>query len=1092
MRTTRQKFNLILTLAVMLMTAQTAWAQGVNYLDASGTQQTCSTYTTMTSSTTSWSDGWYVVSNSTTINNRISVSGTVNLILCNNATLTASKGITIGSSATFNVYAQTEDEATMGALTATAEVNSNNSAIGGVYQTNFGTININGGKITATTNYNCGAPIGGAYGSNSGNITINGGIVSATAHDYTNCAGIGGGNNGYVSSIILNGGVITATGDTQYGGAGIGTGSYGGSGTMIITITSGVKRIVATKGYNSDCIGKGTNATTTVNVVFKHNNSEVTGDAKNAVFYDTGEGASSRTIRGNVTNHSITISNNILASVTANVAAAPEGETITLTVGTAVDESTLKVNDGNSDLTLTDIGNRQYTFVMPNADVTVTASVAATYSVTLPANMEIVSATNTADANGKYISGTTVTFKVSFPFTATSEVSDGTNTLTATDGIYSVTVGTADITITATTQRSATIDLSDAPSDFTAINNDVLTGSTSHTVTIANNVGITLSGATISGGIICNGTADITLVGTNSVTGMQYKAGVQIGGSGTTLTIKGAGSLTATGGRGGAGIGTGVVFANESNTSGNITIMGGSVTANGAEFDPNTHEGGDGIGKGYTYANATNTIGTVTITTGIDCVEASSISETVVYKHGETDVTANASGYFTINGSTILRNYTITYNLNDGTNATGNPATYNLKTETFTLENPSRDGYEFAGWFSDAEFNTPATTTITKGTTGDKTFWAKWTRPITSEGITISIPSQEWTGSEVTPVITVKDGETTLTLTTDYIITAPSGTIQNAGDYTYKITGAGIYTGETTATFTITPKAVTNANVTNTGTTPTITLTQDQNGTTATLDGASDGSVSITADVAVEKVILSREFGSGQKTAVCWPFAVSAEQTATLGKFYEFKGIDGDGKIEMQEVTTGLTENTPYIFEPSSDKTEIDFGAKTLKAGGPVSVSNGYTYKGIYSRVKWTTDTTDPLYNATLAGELGKAYGFALKDKTVGTTEYHKGQFVKLASGAHSRAFRAYLLYDGTWDGNQPTAAARRTTRGEGGLPDVIDIVWLAANSGTTGISSIGITHDGDAWYSLDGRKLNGKPTAKGLYIHNGRKEVVK
>ena len=31
-----------------------------------------------------------------------------------------------------------------------------------------------------------------------------------------------------------------------------------------------------------------------------------------------------------------------------------------------------------------------------------------------------------------------------------------------------------------------------------------------------------------------------------------------------------------------------------------------------------------------------------------------------------------------------------------------------------------------------------------------------------------------------------------------------------------------------------------------------------------------------------------------------------------------------------------------------------------------------------------------------------------------------------------------------------------------------------------------------DAWYDLSGRKLNGKPTAKGLYIHNGIKVVIK
>ena len=90
---------------LMMLTTATAWADGISYLDATGTQQSCTTYTTVTNSSTSWSGGWYVVSSSTTIADRITVSGTVNLILTNNATLTASKGITVGSSATFNIYA---------------------------------------------------------------------------------------------------------------------------------------------------------------------------------------------------------------------------------------------------------------------------------------------------------------------------------------------------------------------------------------------------------------------------------------------------------------------------------------------------------------------------------------------------------------------------------------------------------------------------------------------------------------------------------------------------------------------------------------------------------------------------------------------------------------------------------------------------------------------------------------------------------------------------------------------------------------------------------------------------------------------------
>lgn len=31
-----------------------------------------------------------------------------------------------------------------------------------------------------------------------------------------------------------------------------------------------------------------------------------------------------------------------------------------------------------------------------------------------------------------------------------------------------------------------------------------------------------------------------------------------------------------------------------------------------------------------------------------------------------------------------------------------------------------------------------------------------------------------------------------------------------------------------------------------------------------------------------------------------------------------------------------------------------------------------------------------------------------------------------------------------------------------------------------------------NAWYTLDGRKLDGKPTAKGIYIHTEKRVVIK
>ena len=765
-------------LLLMLLTTVTTWAQDVTYLDENGTGQTCSTYTTMTDGSSSLTAGWYVVSNDVTIADRISVSGTVNLILGNGATLTASKGITVGSDATLNLYAQSDDEATMGALVATAENNSNNAAIGGVNNTNFGTIVINGGKITATTNSNSGAAIGGGYGSTGGSITINGGIVSATAGGYSNSAGIGGGNNGYVASVTLNGGIITATGDTQYGGAGIGTGAYAGNGTMTITIGSGVKKLVATKGENSDCIGKQPNANTTVNVVFKNGETTVEGDDKDAVFYDTGEGTV-RQVRAKAQNHAVTMSNDLKANITAMPEYALAGETVTLTLGAAVDASTLRVNDGTSDLTLTDAGNSQYNFTMPDGDVTVTATAAQSYAVNLPANMEVVSATNAADANGKYITGTIVTFKPEFGYEA-SNVSDGTNALTATDGVYSVTVADADITITATVERSSTINLADAPGDFMAIAGDLLTGTTSHTVTITDGASITLSGATINGGIVCNGSATITLVGTNSVSGwngydtnigaLHYSAGIQIGGSGTTLTINGDGSLTATGGKGSAGIGLNRAWnVTEDVVGGNIVINGGTITANGgtggagigagvtkgtqnsssrkAIVGTITITGGtvtavggssaDGIGAGQNDYNATIQIGTVTIYDGIDKVDASSIKDfaSVVYMHGETNVTASKTDYFTI------------------------------------------------------------------GEDGNR-------RLIVQKPVIAEIADQTYTGSEITPEPTVTIGSLSLTKGTDYEYSYTNNT--NVGTATVRATFQGTYAslGYVERTFNIVPSTI--------------------------------------------------------------------------------------------------------------------------------------------------------------------------------------------------------------------------------------------------------------------------------------------
>ena len=73
--------------------------------------------------------------------------------------------------------------------------------------------------------------------------------------------------------------------------------------------------------------------------------------------------------------------------------------------------------------------------------------------------------------------------------------------------------------------------------------------------------------------------------------------------------------------------------------------------------------------------------------------------------------------------------YKITYKMNGGINAEINPDTYTIETETIVLEAPEREGYTFAGWYTDSKFSSKSKVTEIKlGSTGNKTLYAKWTK----------------------------------------------------------------------------------------------------------------------------------------------------------------------------------------------------------------------------------------------------------------------------------------------------------------------------------------------------------------------------
>lgn len=101
-----------------------------------------------------------------------------------------------------------------------------------------------------------------------------------------------------------------------------------------------------------------------------------------------------------------------------------------------------------------------------------------------------------------------------------------------------------------------------------------------------------------------------------------------------------------------------------------------------------------------------------------------------VYEPSEISGQNSTTGKAAITYIAPAELYTITYELNGGTQGDNAMTTYNISSETFDLPTPTRDNYIFKGWFETADFKTAPVTQIIQGSVGDKTFYAKWFGPL--------------------------------------------------------------------------------------------------------------------------------------------------------------------------------------------------------------------------------------------------------------------------------------------------------------------------------------------------------------------------
>lgn len=252
-----------MTLLVMVLTTMTAWAQGVDYIDANGVVKNTATDdivgndnpTVLTGGgATTLSAGWYVVNSDITytgdsFSGLVTLRGDVTIILCNGKTMNigtstsegrvSGSGI-YGSGHNLTIYGQTLDEGTAGQLRIYMSSSYSNDAgiliFPGTYTQHSGNVTINSFSNNAINVY--------------GDITINGGKLDATATaeqwNSNDVIALACSNN-----INMNGGILNATGITSrssYSANGIHGAVTMTGGTLTASGTAEVKKSIGIEG----------------------------------------------------------------------------------------------------------------------------------------------------------------------------------------------------------------------------------------------------------------------------------------------------------------------------------------------------------------------------------------------------------------------------------------------------------------------------------------------------------------------------------------------------------------------------------------------------------------------------------------------------------------------------------------------------------------------------------------------------------------------------------------------------------------------------------------------------------------------------
>ncbi len=168
------------------------------------------------------------------------------------------------------------------------------------------------------------------------------------------------------------------------------------------------------------------------------------------------------------------------------------------------------------------------------------------------------------------------------------------------------------------------------------------------------------------------------------------------------------------------------ITAIETGSTGNISLYAKwTINSNTVVFDPNGGSGSMPSQNGDTGA-------TITLSGNTFTKDGAKFAGWSTSKNGpsmycdQSKYVMSSLPYTTLYAVWSTSEYTVQYDVNGGINNASNPSGYNTDSETIKLQDPTRDGYTFAGWYKESSY-TNAVSEIASGSTANLTLYAKWT-----------------------------------------------------------------------------------------------------------------------------------------------------------------------------------------------------------------------------------------------------------------------------------------------------------------------------------------------------------------------------